>query len=56
MRHVLREALSQRVGSKDDGGHLILKLAGADVLLVRRDSGRDQRWRSEGDGRPALPA
>ena len=34
MRHVLREALSQRVGSKDDGGHLILKLAGVDVLLV----------------------
>ena len=34
MRHVLREAWSQRVGSKDDGGHLILKLAGVDVLLV----------------------
>ena len=34
MRRVLREAMRQRTGSKDDGDHLILKLAGTEILLV----------------------
>ena len=34
MRRVLREAMRQRAGSKDDDGHLILKLAGTEILLV----------------------
>jgi hypothetical protein len=34
MRRVLREAMRQRAGSRDDGDHLILKLAGTEILLV----------------------
>ena len=34
MRRVLRDAMGQRTGSKDEGGHLIVKLAGTDILLL----------------------
>ena len=34
MRRVLRDAMRQRAGSSDDGDHLIVELAGTDVVLV----------------------
>ena len=34
MRRVLRDAMRQRVGSSDVGDHLIVKLAGTDIVLV----------------------
>ena len=34
MRRVLRDAMRQRAGAIDDGDHLIVKLAGADIVLV----------------------
>jgi hypothetical protein len=34
MRSVLRDAIRQRAGSIDDGGHLVAKLAGSEVVLV----------------------
>lgn len=34
MRRVLSDVISKRVGSSNDGGHLIAKLGGNDVLLI----------------------
>jgi hypothetical protein len=34
MRRVLRDAMRQRAGSRDDGEHLIVKLADTDIVLV----------------------